>query len=457
MSKENNQKALKLFLRFAAYSLLALVLIGGFIFRLSYQRIRNNLEFSEKHKVEVLSMWTEELLRTIKADVNYMAVQHRQFMASPPQNCQKRLAGMYENFSDSRAIYDQLRFIDVSGKEIVRINFDGENSYVVPEAELSDKSDRYYFKRIMALEKDAVYVSQMDLNIEDNQIEMPLKPMIRIGRKVYDQNDSLIGMVIVNYRGKILLDKLIAMSDTSYAKPLLINSDGYYLIGHKPEVEWGFMFEDRDTYNFKTDYPGAADVIFSERNGSFSNKNGLFTFATIDPLLTNDSGASGTSPLNWKVVAHISESRLGDNILNQLWVWIGLSAVLAIGMLISFWKLAFTIVSRREARKELKMSNKQLLRSNNTLKKFFSIIAHDLRAPFSSLIGLSEMLSDYYEDYSDEEKKSMIEAINKSGQNTFELLENLLAWSKSQTNNLKALPENIDLKHLLTSAIALLQ
>ena len=453
MSRENRQRAFKLFLKFAGISLLVFLVTGFFIFRFSYQRIRKQIEIAEKHKVETISMYTSELLLTIKTDVNYLAAQHRFLTANLP-NCKTCLPGMYQNFSISRSIYDQIRFIDIAGNEKVRINFDGKNAYIVPENELRYKGDRYYFKRTMALEKDSVYFSQMDLNIEDNKIEIPLKPMIRIGRKIYDHNDSLIGVLIVNFKGKILLDKLLTLSDTTLAKPLLINSEGYYLIGHNLAEEWGFMYENDKNHNFKSNFPLASEIIFNQQNGSIGNKNGLFTFSTIDPLSTTNTLQS---PLNWKVVAHISESRLSSEILNQVWVWIILSVFLALGILISFYSLATNIVFRQENRKALKISNKQLRRSNNTLKKFFSIISHDLRAPFSGLIGLSEMLADYYNDYSDEEKKSMIEAINKSGKNTFELLENLLTWSRSQTNSLKAMPESVELKPLLTAAIALLQ
>jgi len=55
----------------------------------------------------------------------------------------------------------------------------------------------------------------------------------------------------------------------------------------------------------------------------------------------------------WKVAARISENKLSSNIFDQLWIWIALSVFLAIGSLISFWKLAFTIVSCSQARKEL--------------------------------------------------------------------------------------------------------
>jgi len=97
---------------------------------------------------------------------------------------------------------------------------------------------------------------------------------------------------------------------------------------------------------------------------------------------------------------------------------------------------------------QIKAKNDELDTLNATKDKFFSIIAHDLKSPFTSLIGYSKMLTKNFEKYSDEKKKNYIMNIEKASSSTYQLLENLLTWSRSQTGKLNFEPQNVLLKQL---------
>lgn len=110
---------------------------------------------------------------------------------------------------------------------------------------------------------------------------------------------------------------------------------------------------------------------------------------------------------------------------------------------------------RGKAEQELKEFSNQLDLHNKTKDKFFSIIAHDLKNPFSSLLGLSELLESDFYDLSDEEKLSYIAEIRKVSKGSYQLLENLLHWSRAQTGNISYNPSELDLKFLLMEVIGL--
>ena len=78
-------------------------------------------------------------------------------------------------FSTQRGIYDQIRFIDTNGNEKIRINYGEQGGYVVPLQELQNKKDRYYFTETIQLNEGSVYVSPLDLNIEQGNVEIPYK------------------------------------------------------------------------------------------------------------------------------------------------------------------------------------------------------------------------------------------------------------------------------------------
>lgn len=113
---------------------------------------------------------------------------------------------------------------------------------------------------------------------------------------------------------------------------------------------------------------------------------------------------------------------------------------------------------------ELGQVNKQLINSEEELKnlnaakdKFFSIVAHDLRSPFTSLIGYSEFLKDDLADLSKEEIELFANNIHESAQTVFNLLENLLQWSRVQTGRIQIDPEVYDISQLADYTITLLR
>jgi signal transduction histidine kinase len=100
--------------------------------------------------------------------------------------------------------------------------------------------------------------------------------------------------------------------------------------------------------------------------------------------------------------------------------------------------------------------NKKLKDANETKDKFFSIVAHDLKSPFNSLLVLTNLLIDDYDTFTEEERKQFIRQIKASSENTFSLLQNLLDWASTQLGKTMVVPENIDVSKILQETIALL-
>ena len=90
--------------------------------------------------------------------------------------------------------------------------------------------------------------------------------------------------------------------------------------------------------------------------------------------------------------------------------------------------------------------NDQLKDLNSTKDKLFSIISHDLRSPFNTILGFGELLLNSYSELTDDERKNMISQLYKTSNQTFYLVENMLNWARIQTRNIKYEPKKIDLK-----------
>jgi len=94
-------------------------------------------------------------------------------------------------------------------------------------------------------------------------------------------------------------------------------------------------------------------------------------------------------------------------------------------------------------KKEIESQRDRLEKLNITKDKFFYIIAHDLRNPFHSIMGFSDLLIKNYADIDDQTKKEYLGMILESSQYASNLLENLLHWSRTQTESFKYEPSEI--------------
>jgi len=105
---------------------------------------------------------------------------------------------------------------------------------------------------------------------------------------------------------------------------------------------------------------------------------------------------------------------------------------------------------------KLTESEQKLRELNRNKDKLFSIISHDLRSPFTSLIGLSDLLANEFESLTEEEKRYFGENIYNSAKNALNLIDNLLEWSGVQTGKMKFDPKNISITDLTREVITLL-
>jgi len=113
--------------------------------------------------------------------------------------------------------------------------------------------------------------------------------------------------------------------------------------------------------------------------------------------------------------------------------------------------------SERAAVKVIKENEAKLKELIATKDKFFNIVAHDLKNPFTSLLGSSELLYDNINQMSTENIRKLALILNDSAKGGYSILQNLLDWSRSQTGLLKISPENINLKDIIDENISNLQ
>lgn len=106
---------------------------------------------------------------------------------------------------------------------------------------------------------------------------------------------------------------------------------------------------------------------------------------------------------------------------------------------------------------ELERLNSELRLANSTKNKFFSIIAHDLRTPFTSLLTGTEFLIENFDSLSHEMKRRHSHEIHAAAKLTYELVNNLLDWSRTQLDRMEFIPSRIDLTRLIRHILQLFE
>ncbi|MGV0105427.1 histidine kinase [Nostoc sp. DSM 114160] len=351
-------------------------LVGVVIATIYYQQVQTEqvlLKTNELRKVDLQTKVISGDFHSVVSDLMVISKQNELQRILEGVGRQQALSQEFLLFSGYKKLYDQIRFLDRSGKEIVRVNFNKGEPGIVPEEKLQVQTKRYWFNDTFRLNQGQVFVSPLDLNIERGQVEQPLKPMIRFGTPVFDSRGQKRGIVVLNYFGAKLLDNFNQAFANAPSQGMLLNADGYWLKGAKPEDEWGFMFPDRKNRTFGKTFPQAWQRISQQESGQFQTSEGMFTFTTVYPLLEGQKSSTGagqafapsqnqidTKSYHWKIVSWVSPETLttkSNRFLSQLLpLYAGLVGLIGIGS----WLLARASVNRNIAQIELRQSEVEL-------------------------------------------------------------------------------------------------
>lgn len=113
------------------------------------------------------------------------------------------------------------------------------------------------------------------------------------------------------------------------------------------------------------------------------------------------------------------------------------------------------ITELKEIERKLKLHTDELKKSNKTKDNFFSIIAHDLRNPFHTILGASELLSKYSSEMNQDEIKQTAENIYRAASNVYNLLVNLLEWSRFKTGTTEVKKTTFNLCEIVNQIVEL--
>ena len=202
--------------------------------------------------------------------------------------------------------------------------------------------------------------------------------------------------------------------------------------------------------------------LYTEMNDSVMATQNSSRLAEMKVKFDTDYLESENKLLKKDNEIHVLELDRQKNIMKY---WIAFSILILVLAALSFNQFRLKKKTNnllKNKNDQLRDANKKLIDSELTLKelnatkdKFFSIIAHDLKNPFQSLLGFSEILYDRRDQLKQEDINEYSRLIYESSQNLYSLLGNLLQWAKTQLGNTKLSPKNVNLYESLNDTLDL--
>lgn len=193
------------------------------------------------------------------------------------------LASQWEVFSGVKRRYDQIRWIDESGMERLRVDLTSTGAKRLSDDQLQDKSQRYYVREAQTFQPGKIYASPIDLNLEHGEIERPYKPMLRLVMTLANSQGMRRGLLVLNVKADAILDDLARHARLNQGRLLLIDHRGSYLRGFSEDQAWGNMqIQGDDAYrHFDRTYPALWTQMLRTDAGHVTDAAGLFIYRTI--------------------------------------------------------------------------------------------------------------------------------------------------------------------------------
>lgn len=425
-------KIITYYLRFFVPAIAITLALFFFVDNLLYQSSLTFLVDDQSKKLDLkkayFSNYFEPALEDIELLANQTSLQN--FLENATN--ERELQNDYVLLSDIHKSYVQIRILDDSGIEVIRVDHINDSSVVVQDSLLQDKSSRPYFIETMRYAPDQIYVSDIELNQEKGVIQTPYQPVLRISKPLFGKEGERKGMIITNYNAATFLEDF-----SEYYKEdeefFFLNENGYFLAAPAAFPLWGFMVPELQSDHFAKYFTEVWDRIQRTKKGYTINQNGFFAY---EEIRFDDLNYSSINPdviisdNSWIIATHLDETSTKE-ILYAHRRNLLLAMLFFLTVILAF--LFFLAKSRQEIVQrdtELVDLNTNLNIKNKELQQFIYISSHDLQEPLRTISSYTEILEQEYKTNLDEDGQRFLNYLSTSADRLINLVRGILQYSK---------------------------
>uniref|UniRef100_UPI003736D7E6 sensor histidine kinase n=1 Tax=Pseudomonas anguilliseptica TaxID=53406 RepID=UPI003736D7E6 len=287
----------------------------------------------------------------------------------------------------------------------------------------------------MSLGQGSFYLSRFDLNKEYGAVEQPYKPTLRSAAPVFDEAGKRRGILVLNYRGQVLLQRLSQVSASYGGNLTLVDHEGYWMLAVDPQDAWGFMLGKVDA-TLASRYPTSWQRMKAQNSGVFSDQSGYWGFSHFDSYQRADKSLDTSE--QWLLVSRLPSEQVQVLRVEVLWqVLLSACVMLSLGLIVVL-RIGLSEFERSQVREALEVSSQALQQSNTELRdtveqlqrtrgaliqaeKLSSLgtlvagVAHELNTP----IGAASMAASTLDKGNQGLQKSLSEGLQRSALERF--------------------------------------
>ena len=277
-----NKTYLRFIMYFVLYGVIIAIVTSFVSYKLQFSNIEDkieiNAEFTAKQQMRRLSVHIRDIEKNLDS-LSKNPIFH-EYLKNTNKQTTQLAESLFLHASMSNINFFQVRFIDLKGKEKIRIDKERatKKSFVVPQKDLQNKSRRYYFQESIFSLKDTFWRSNIDLNIEHHVLEKPIRPTLRIATPVFSDGKRE-GILIVNVD---LTELFNSIANNIEFDLFIIDKEGYFLLHPNPKYSWSKYT--KSYYNLQNVFPLTADNIINQKN----YKSLFLNSFSIDKIIQNN-------------------------------------------------------------------------------------------------------------------------------------------------------------------------
>ena len=378
---------------------------------------------------------------------------------------EERLTTIFSKIVEVQDSIDQIRYLDENGQEVVRVNNLDNILEVVPKENLQNKQNREYFIETMKLKEGEVYISELDLNVEGNKIEIPHRPVLRFATPVFsEKSGERKGAIIMNVQGDSILDFL--KEKKGGGELILSDEEGNFIFNEEnKEKEFSKYLETE--FNYFIEHP---ELIENTQDREFRNYHDKKDeeYRTWRKIYYNEN----KDDKYWILFMIDKEEDLFSSIIlfRNLFIYIFLGFVVLIGSLAFYFSrsvsdpikqlhnLALDIEQGNlksrvniNSKDELEVVGNNFNRAIESLEKlddehkqiekskteFLSITSHELRSPMTPMQAQLQMLLGDYFGKLNKKQRDSLDIVLRNTKRLDRIIQDFLEISRAEAGRLK--------------------
>lgn len=294
---------------------LLIIALGGSFYALESAEETEVLLDNEEDHLHDSALAINHVLLSFAHDTQYLAnsLPLGKAVAQPDAITLDETARELAAFIDAKHIYSKARWIDETGQERLIVEQVKGRAARLPAEQMENVFARYYFSAAMRLNKGEIYLSPLDLEVENDLIERPHHPVLRAASPLFDEAGLPHGIAMLTLSAHELFEQIGSVATSSGTNWMLLNQQGYWLRSPDKADEFGFMLPHQASLAARQ--PQLWEKINGAPSGHFIDDAGdLWLFETIHPYraITGDARQliDTASAMAWKMVKHVDAAKL---------------------------------------------------------------------------------------------------------------------------------------------------